>query len=55
MNKTTFKIVCINPYEFEGRKFARGEIGNHCFGRLIPKDWAKATEVDIKKWINKKR
>jgi len=45
-----YPIVCIKPYEFEGRELVKGEISWQCWGRNIPKYWGRATADDIRKW-----
>lgn len=47
VRRSTYKIICVHGYEFEGRVFIKGEIGEHCFGRLVPEHWRKVTGKDI--------
>jgi hypothetical protein len=36
-----YKIICIEPYEFEGVEFKKGDISYNSFGRNIPNGWKK--------------
>lgn len=47
-----YPIVCIKPYEFEGKKFLKGEIRYHSYGINIPDGWRKASQKDIDDYVN---
>lgn len=42
-----YSIVCVKPYEFEGKQFNIGDISMHSWGRNIPNGWRKATQKEI--------
>ena len=55
MNRKIIYIVCVSGFTFEGTTFKVGDISEHCFGYNIPKHFKKATDQDIKKYVEKRR